>query len=96
MTGLEYFRRKSNMSVADLARKLGISRQCVSRWEHGVQIIPKNRIKELATLFDTKEEYVDKEFTIIDEIKVLQDEIKKLKKKWNDDNRSKSENLNVF
>ena len=46
MIGLEYFRRKNNLSVAELARRLNVSRQCVSRWKHRVQIIPEKRIEE--------------------------------------------------
>ena len=58
MIGLEYLRKKSDISIADLSNKIGVSRQVITRWENGEQHIPPKRIKELARYFEVDEKYI--------------------------------------
>ena len=51
MIGLEYIRRKNGLSISTLAKRLNISRQAVSQWEHGTDLIPDKRLLELSELF---------------------------------------------
>ena len=51
-------RKKSGMSQEELAEKLGVSRQSVSKWE-GAQSTPDlNRILEISKIFDVSTDSV--------------------------------------
>lgn len=58
MNGLRYIRNKCNLSLSELADKLGVTRQMVSAWENGRKAIPANRLKELSIIFGIEEEYL--------------------------------------
>lgn len=54
-------RKKSGMSQEELAEKLGVSRQSVSKWE-GAQSTPDlNRILEISKIFDVSTDYLLKD-----------------------------------
>ena len=51
--------RKSNgMSQEDLAEKLDVSRQAISRWESGAALPDANNILQLSKLFDVTTDYL--------------------------------------
>lgn len=68
LTGLEFFRRLHNITVADLAQKLGVTSTAVSAWERREKPIPRKRLDELAVIFDTDRDNMDKTFTETDKI----------------------------
>lgn len=45
------FRKKMGLSQNELAEKLFVTRQAVSRWEHGDTIPDTNTLKQLSMLF---------------------------------------------
>ncbi len=45
-------RKKSGMSQEELAEKLGVSRQAVSKWETGEAVPEFNKVKQLKEIFD--------------------------------------------
>lgn len=49
---LEYLRKSKKMSQGDLAFKLGVSRQAVSKWESGAAYPETEKITEICKLFD--------------------------------------------
>ena len=51
-------RKKNGWSQEDLAEKLDVSRQSISKWESGVQEPRAQRIAELAKLLDTTTAYL--------------------------------------
>lgn len=54
-------RKKSGMSQEELAEKLGVSRQSVSKWE-GAQSMPDlNRILQLSQIFEVSTDYLLKD-----------------------------------
>lgn len=51
--------RKSNgWSQEDLAEKLNVSRQAISRWENGTALPDSNNILQLSKLFDVTADYL--------------------------------------
>lgn len=56
MNGLRYIRNKCNLSLSELADKLGVTRQMVSAWENGRKSIPESRLHELSKIFGIEEE----------------------------------------
>jgi transcriptional regulator with XRE-family HTH domain len=94
MIGLEYFRRRNNMSITDLGNQIGVSRQIVSKWEKKEKSIPTDRVREFAKLFQVNELYITQDIEdynyngvpiedIIAENMELKMEIKILKEKLN-------------
>ena len=49
---LEYLRKSKKMSQEDLAFKLGVSRQAVSKWESGAAYPETEKIIAICKLFD--------------------------------------------
>jgi len=49
---LKYLRKKKNLSQEDLAFKLGVSRQAVSKWESGAAYPETEKMITMCTLFD--------------------------------------------
>ena len=49
---LEYLRKKAKLSQEDLAFKLGVSRQAVSKWESGAAYPETEKIITICSLFD--------------------------------------------
>lgn len=48
---LVYLRKKNGMTQENLAFKLGISRQSVSKWENGETEPELSKLKEIANIF---------------------------------------------
>lgn len=57
MNGLTYIRRQCNISIAELADILGVSRQAISSWENGRKELPDKRKTQLAEFFGIDEKY---------------------------------------
>lgn len=57
MNGLQYIRKANSISLDTLGKRMGITRQTISQWEHGTCAIPKARIKELSIIFNIPHEY---------------------------------------
>lgn len=51
-------RRKSGMSQEELAEKLNVSRQSVSKWESAASIPDLTRILEMSRLFGVTTDYL--------------------------------------
>ena len=54
-------RKKNGWSQEDLADKLGVSRQSVSKWESAQSIPDLNRILEMSRLFNVSTDYLLKD-----------------------------------
>lgn len=51
---IRYFRRKNGLSMEELARAIGVSRQTVHRYENGmIENIPRAKIEHMARVFGT-------------------------------------------
>ena len=51
-------RKEKNISQGDLAKKLNVSRQAVSKWEQGLSSPDTAKLIQLAEIFDTEVEYL--------------------------------------
>lgn len=51
-------RKEKNISQTELAKRLNVSRQAVSKWEQGASSPDTERLIQLAELFDTEVEYL--------------------------------------
>lgn len=94
MIGLTYIRSSFNKSMQNVADRLGISKQTVSKWENGQRPIPEKRLNELADLFNLPLKYFDKELSDIEKYEI---ECIKLKKKlgyYEDNEGNKIININ--
>ena len=57
MNGLEYIRTRCNISQAELADILQVTKQAISMWENGKKEIPPKRREELSRFFGLDEGY---------------------------------------
>ena len=55
-----YCRKKAMLSQEELASKLGVSRQAVSKWETGESIPDMNNLAALAEIFDVSLDWLIK------------------------------------
>lgn len=60
MNNLRTLRKKYKMTAAELANKLGVSKQAVCAWERGDKEIPPDRKKEIMEIFDLYGEPLNK------------------------------------
>lgn len=51
-------RKEKDISQAELAKRLNVSRQAVSKWEQGVSSPDTTKLIQLAEIFDTEVEYL--------------------------------------
>ena len=51
-------RKEKNISQGDLAKKLNVSRQAVSKWEQGLSSPDTAKLIQLAEVFDTEVEFL--------------------------------------
>lgn len=51
-------RKEMNISQAELAKRLNVSRQAVSKWEQGTSSPDTERLIQLAEILDTEVEYL--------------------------------------
>lgn len=70
MIGLEFMLKNSNLSSTELAERLGIKKQNISRWFSGERNIPLKYIPILQDIFNIPEEYFQKELAEIDKFKL--------------------------
>lgn len=68
MLGITYIRKLFNMSMEDLATKLNVSKQTISKWENNKIAISKERLQQLENSFDIPQEYFQKELNEIDRL----------------------------
>lgn len=77
-------RKKSGMNQEELAERLDVSRQAISKWENGESLPEITKLKMIADIFsvttdflldDTKDEFIRAEFTENDEKKTAFDRI---------------------
>ena len=64
---IKYLREQANMTQADLARRLDITRSSVNAWEMGISVPSTQYIVELAGMFHVSTDYllcVDKTATV--------------------------------
>ncbi len=55
MNGLQYIRKAHGMSLDTLGKRMGITRQTISQWEHGTCAIPGSRLAEMSQIFGVPE-----------------------------------------
>lgn len=55
MNGLQYIRKAHGMSLDTLGKRMGITRQTISQWEHGTCSIPGSRLAEMSQIFGVPE-----------------------------------------
>lgn len=72
-------RKKNNLTQEELAEKLGVSRQSVSKWEMGNSIPDINKIIQLSDVFGVKTDYLLK--NEIDDIEYSDDTVEELEAK---------------
>lgn len=70
MLGIEYIRNQLGMNISDLAKRLSVSRQIVSKWEKGEKNIPDKRLDELAEICGVPKKYFSKELDFADKINI--------------------------
>ena len=58
MIGLQYIRKAYGMSLDTLGKRMGITRQTISQWEHGTCAIPGSRLKEMSQIFGVPEHFL--------------------------------------
>lgn len=77
MKGLTYIREIFNMSMNDLAEKLGVTKQSISKWESGKVQVSEERLQQLEEFFKVpsnlfnKEEFTEEEILVIEEARFL-------------------------
>jgi DNA-binding transcriptional regulator YiaG len=50
-------RKESELTLEEIAKALGVSKQIVSAWEQGIKPIPESRCLQLNTVFTHPERY---------------------------------------
>ena len=53
-----YLRKKAGWSQEELAEKMEVSRQSISKWEGALSVPDMNRILKLSELFDVSTDYL--------------------------------------
>ena len=78
MLGLNYIRNIYGLSMQELAEKLGISKQAISKWEKGEKKIPQSRIQQLSeeVFKGIPLDYYSKELNRIEQLVVQKNQIK--------------------
>lgn len=59
MNGLKYFRKISNLSLEDIAKKIGVTRSVISKWERGERNMTRENAKKLEEAFKIPSWYFD-------------------------------------
>lgn len=70
MIGLEYIRKLYNDTAEALAQKIGVTKGLVSQWENQKRPIPDKRADEIAKLYNVPMEYLSKELSKLEQLKV--------------------------
>ena len=81
---LQRLRKENRMSQEELASKITVSRQAVSKWELNEAMPDIDNIKQLSKIFGISMDYLlDDEINIADEIPSVKETTKKIKNKYN-------------
>lgn len=72
LIGLEFIIQISNIGSTDVAEKLGIRKQNISRWFSGDRPLPEKYLPQLEDIFNLPKEYFSKELNENDKIKIQQ------------------------
>lgn len=73
-------RKKSGWSQEELAEKMNVTRQSVSKWE-GAQSVPDlNKIIQLSQLFDVSTDYLLKDELTIEEMPIVAEEVPEIRR----------------
>jgi len=70
MIGLTYIRELYNMTMQELADKIGVSKQLISMWESGKKAISKEKLEKISTLFKQPEECFIKELSEVEKLEI--------------------------
>lgn len=68
MIGIQYLCEIFGISYADLARRLGISRQTIAAWTSGRRKVSEKHYEKLKEIFKVNEMYFNKELTELDKL----------------------------
>ncbi|WMJ76001.1 MULTISPECIES: helix-turn-helix domain-containing protein [unclassified Sedimentibacter] len=80
---LQKLRKNQRMSQEELASKITVSRQAVSKWELDETMPDVDNIIQLSKIFGISIDYLlDDEINIVEEIPIVKETTKKLKKKY--------------
>ena len=55
---LYFLREEKDLTQDDIGAILGVSKSAISKWENGKEIIPLNKLNELANYFNTSLDYL--------------------------------------
>lgn len=81
---LQRLRKDQRMSQEELASKIIVSRQAVSKWELNETMPDTDNIIQLSTIFEVSIDYLlNEEIEDVEEIPIVKEAKKKLKKKYN-------------
>ena len=79
---LKKIRKDNNLSQEDLAEKLGVSRQSVSKWESGAAYPEMDKVLELCKLFNLNiDELLNQDIKEVEQNRQSKSTIQKKKKK---------------
>jgi transcriptional regulator with XRE-family HTH domain len=81
MKGLELVLKLNDMSLKELGDKLGMSRSNVSMWVTGERKVPKKYLPILSEMFNVDIDYLTKEVTLVDGLRI---QSKQYLKQWNE------------
>lgn len=81
---LYQLRKNKGLTQADVAEKLGISRQAVSRWEIGAAVPTLEKLKELSELFEVPLDYL-----MPGDYESADDNLRPINEQTNEDGQSK-------
>lgn len=70
MIGLKYIRKLYGMSMEELAKKIGVSKQTVSKWESRKINITEENLEKISKLFCLDKEIFFKELSKLDELNI--------------------------
>lgn len=93
MIGLEFILQNSILSYTELAEKLGIKKQNITRWIKGERKIPEKYLPILEEIFRVPSQYFQKEINEIDKLYIQKGERSHQSKKVNYDDTLISEEL---
>lgn len=74
MVGFEYARKLQDMTMKELAERLGVSQQLISMWANKKKKIPLERVPQLALIFNIRKELVGRDVDEIDK-REIQDSV---------------------
>ncbi|WP_297419772.1 helix-turn-helix transcriptional regulator [Clostridium sp.] len=78
--GFAYVVKSKDIQITEIAKKLEIAKQNVSRWISGERNIPSKYLPILSEMLDSNIGFLLLNLTNDDKIKLLEEEIEKLKK----------------